>query len=470
MSAATPPPGAIGGDGTPLPPTPPVPSDPPVRGAVPFLAVWLPSLLAVTGTGLSVFVLGWWIGSAPQGGARLGAVVATASVVSLLLVTLLAGVVDTADRRRTLVTVLTLLLVPLAVLVAVLERPPSTATLLVAGACYVLVHSLQQLYMAAVENIGADLAPSHWPETRTALLTQVHTQLSRAVAPLLAGGLLAAGILWGVTLAAFGFVAVTLLAVHRFRRHVDALSARTASGAAPSTDPTRPGTVRPRPPRGAGHGGGPLRGTARDLATSVRLLRGHRELSFLILFGALGNLVVFPFHAVLPAFNAEYGLPTPAEATLYSASSSAYGAGMLAGTVVLVRLGRFHDTLRGLRAAAGAFALICLVLLTASVAPWPPTVVVAMALTGALFAVLVAVGGAVWLRLTPAAIRVRVFSLRRLTVFSTIPLGSLLMGLGGAEFGYRVFTRALVLAVLAALAVLWWVYLRRDGHGGSGAA
>ena len=50
-----------------------------------------------------------------------------------------------------------------------------------------------------------------------------------------------------------------------------------------------------------------------------------------------------------------------------------------------------------------------------------------MAVNGALFVVLVAVGGAVWLNRTPAQVRVRVFSLRRLTVFSSIPLGTMLV-------------------------------------------
>ncbi|MGJ7416169.1 hypothetical protein AB9128_10015 [Streptomyces cinereoruber] len=420
-----------------------------VRGAdtAPFLAVWLPSVVTVIGTGLAVFASGWWISRAPDGGARLGVIVGTASAVSLIAVLVFAGLLDTGDRRRVVVVLLLALLVPLAALVAVFGLRPTGGTVVLAGVCYVAVYSLQQLYMAALENIGADLAPASWPDARTALLTQIHTQVSRALAPLAAGWLLASNLLPVVALIATGCVLCGLGAVHVFRRHIDTARPAPAGGGEPA-------------PAGLGQ----LRNVLRDAAGSVRLIRGHRELLFLVCFGALANLIVFPFYAVLPAFNAEYGLSVRAQATLYSAASSAYGVGMLAGAAVLVRVRRSGGTAGSLRLATLACAAICGVLLVTTLAPWPGTVVVAMAATGALFAVLVAVGGAVWLRLTPAAVRVRVFGLRRLTVFCTIPLGSMLLGFGGAAFGYRDFTRVVLLFVLVVLAALWFGFgLGRTG-------
>lgn len=169
---------------------------------------------------------------------------------------------------------------------------------------------------------------------------------------------------------------------------------------------------------------------------------------------------MFPFYSVLPAFNAEYHISTNEQAALYSTASSAYGVGMLVGCLVLVRFPPPASPRASLRLASIAFALILTVLLGTTVAPWPATVVIAMAASGGLFSILVAVGGAVWLSLTPAAIRVRVFSLRRLTVFSTIPVGSMLMGIGGSVFGYRPFIRGMVIFTLIALAVVWTQYRR----------
>ncbi|MFI6624956.1 hypothetical protein [Streptomyces sp. NPDC050528] len=426
-----------------------VPVDGPL-GAGPFIGVWVPSVVTVIGTGLAVFGLSWWISRAPDGGAHLGVVVGVASAVSLVSVLLLAGVIDSADRRRTVVTILLTLLIPLALLLHILGLSPGgTVALLAAGACYVLVYSLQQIYMAAVENIGADLAPPSWPPARTALLTQIHPQVARVIAPLTAGALLAYGSLRWVSLAALACALLALGAVPLLGRAV-------TSGAVPQPrkdTATASGTHALNPVN-------LLRNVWRDATGSVRLIRSYPELVFLVFFGALGNLIVFPFYSVLPAFNAEYGISTSQQATLYSTASSAYGLGMLVGCLVLVRVPPPADTRASLRLASIAFALILTVLLATTIAPWPVTVVVAMAASGGLFSILVAVGGAVWLRLTPAAIRVRVFSLRRLTVFSTIPLGSMLMGIGGSVLGYRVFIRGMVVFTLVALAVVWTQYRR----------
>ncbi|MET8946167.1 hypothetical protein ABZX30_21955 [Streptomyces sp. NPDC004542] len=403
-------------------------------------------MVTVIGTGLAVFGLSWWISRAPDGGAHLGVVVAVASAVSLLSVLLLAGVIDSADRRRTVITLLLVLVAPLTVLLHLFGLSPGgTFALLAAGLCYVLVYSLQQIYMAAVENIGADLAPPSWPPARTALLTQIHPQVARVIAPLAAGALLTYGSLRWVSLAALVCTLLALAAVPLLGR---AVAAAELTGGPEASGVTR---------------GNPLtllRGVWRDAAGSVRLIRSHPELVFLVFFGALGNLIVFPFYSVLPAFNAEYHISTTAQAALYSTASSAYGVGMLVGCLVLVRIPPPAGARASLRLASIAFALILAVLLGTTIAPWPATVVVAMAATGGLFSILVAVGGAVWLRLTPAAIRVRVFSLRRLTVFSTIPLGSMLMGIGGSVIGYRVFIRGMVVFTLIALAVVWTQYRR----------
>ncbi|MFB7513147.1 MFS transporter [Streptomyces sp. NPDC056144] len=444
------------------------PADPAVLrrslDARPFVGVWVPSVVAVIGTGLAVFGLSWWISRAPDGGAHLGVVVALASAVSLISVLLLAGVIDSADRRRTVVTVLLVLAAPLLALLYLFGLSPGgTFAVTVGGLCYVLVYSLQQIYMAAVENIGADLAPPSWPAARTALLTQIHPQVARVLAPLAAGALLAYGSLRWVSLVALVCTLLALAAVPLLAKAVAATPVRKAvPKPVPKLVPKPvPKSVPDRPDSGTR--GSPvslLRGVWRDAAGSLRLIRSHPELVFLVFFGALGNLIVFPFSAVLPAFNAEYGLSTSAQAALYSTASSAYGVGMLVGCLVLVRVPPPAGARASLRLASIAFALILLVLLVTTIAPWPATVVLAMAVTGGLFSILVAVGGALWLRLTPAAIRVRVFSLRRLTVFSTIPVGSMLMGIGGSVFGYRVFIRGMVAFTLVALALLWARYRR----------
>jgi hypothetical protein len=87
-----------------------------------------------------------------------------------------------------------------------------------------------------------------------------------------------------------------------------------------------------------------------------------------------------------------------------------------------------------------------------------------MALLGALFMTLVAVGGGAWLGTVPGEVRVRVLALKRLVAFGSIPLGTSAMGLGGAAFGFVPTLRALLGLVLVILAVAW--YMLRAGSRG----
>ena len=81
--------------------------------------------------------------------------------------------------------------------------------------------------------------------------------------------------------------------------------------------------------------------------------------------------------------------------------------------------------------------------------------------------VLIATAGSIWLDVTPAEVRVRVFSVRRLVAFSGIPLGMIASGLGGAALGYFFFLRILLSAVVLSLLVTWlmrWRRVSQRGH------
>ncbi|MFB7860623.1 MULTISPECIES: hypothetical protein [unclassified Streptomyces] len=424
-------------------------SVPGTGGVRAFLVAWLPSLLVVIATGGCLFSLSWWINGAPGGGASLGLVIGGSSVVSLSVTTVLSGVLDRADRLRALTVLLLVLALPVGALV-VLFGPsrPGTAALVLAAVCYTAISTTETLYLAATETVTADLAPANWPETRTALLTQIHSQVDRVVAPAAAGAAISAGALRSIPLTALAVLLAMLLVLRWGRRPLDAVTARIRAEAAAGDAP-----------------GSPLRTWLKDAASAVALIRAHRDLVFLVRLGVLGNLVVFPFYAVLPAFLTAYVSSPRENATVYGQAAAGYGLGMLVGTVLLLRAGRGLSGRRALGVASGALAAICAVVFGVSLTRSPGVVVAGTALTGLLFSVLVAVGGAVWLKRTPAEIRVRVFSLRRLTVFSSIPLGTALLGVGGAAFGYREFVRGVVLVVLLALAWSWFAARRHLDEG-----
>ncbi|MGW3891947.1 hypothetical protein ACWD69_24930 [Micromonospora chokoriensis] len=411
-----------------------------IRGTVPFLGIWLPSLVVIVASGACLFALSWWITQTPGGGANLGTIIGLSSVFSLVTVVAFAGAIDRADRAATITKLLLLMLIPIALLVAVLGPRADVLMVVAAGVCYTMVSTSESLYLAANETACVDLAPETWPSTRTALLTQMHSQVERVVAPMLTATLLTAGLVRLVPAVALVVIAAMLVTI-RLRRRDLAASTVTPTGAAQPA-------------------GGVLRALVRDARAAVGLVRDRRDLMFLVQLGILGNLVVFPFYAVLPAYLTEYS-DTPGElAVWYGRAATAYGVGMLAATLLLLRYRRSADGRGPLLVATGSLGLICAVLVAVTLTGHPLAVVAGMGLTGASFAVLVAVGGAVWLNRTPAEMRVRVFSLRRLTVFSSIPAGTMLMGIGGSQFGYRDFLRVLLVLVLVALVVISFRYLR----------
>jgi hypothetical protein len=417
-----------------------------IRGARGFTAVWLPSLVVIVGTGACLFTVSWWVALSPRGGADLGVVIGVSSMVSLITLTSVAGLLDRSDRTRTVVRLLLALAIPVAALAAVLGMRPEGLAIVLAGACYLLITTGESLYLATSETAAADLAPTRWPSPRVALLTQIHSQVERIIAPTIAGPLLAAGAVQAVPAAAVVLILAMLATILVTRRHLDGVTRRAGAGAAP-------------PP------GGVLRGALGDARLAIGLIRNAPDLVFLVRLGILGNLIVFPFYAVLPAYLTEF-ITGPTDLALwYGRAATAYGVGMLAGTAVLVQIRRNLAGDAALLGAVASLAAICLVLIGGSLTANPYVVVGMMAINGALFAVMVAVGGAVWLNRTPSEIRVRVFALRRLTVFSSIPFGTMLMGFGGTAVGHRAFVIGLAIVVLILLSTAWLRYRRRAaGH------
>jgi MFS family permease len=411
------------------------------------MAVWLPSFVVVLAAGLCLFGLSWWISRGPQGGAHLGIIVGFASVDSLIWVMLLGRALDRNDRYVMALRLLFAIAVPITALVAIYSLRPIGLLVLAGGICYFGIHACQALYLATTENMVADLAPGHWPSTRTAMLGQLPQQVGAMVAPSIGGFLLIIGALRDIAFAALVVLAGTLVAVVSLRRRFGLLADRAAA----ARSATGPST-------------GILRTTMRDAAGAFRLIARHRELVYIIVLGALGNLVMFPFYAILPAFIREYDLSQHSQALLYGQAASGYALGLLVSTLLLMRWRHRAGVLRSLVLATLAFAGVCvLVVLVTYIQAWI-VLVAAMVGCGLLFAVLMSVAGALWLDRTPAAIRVRVFALRRLVTFSTIPVGTMLMGFGGAAMGYHIFIRYLVLAVLAAT-VAWFLILGRSAAG-----
>jgi MFS family permease len=424
----------------------------PVSERAPFFQVWIPSFLVVLASGLALFSLNFWITHAPGGGALLGIVVGISSIASIAAVVVCSGAIDRSDRGLFALRATAVVALAVGSLTFVYAVGAPAAAIVVAAAAYLLIDAATATYMATIETTAADLVPQSWPSRRTASLLQLQPQVERTVGPVLGSALIAAGWLRALPLLALVGVAITAAFTLRFR------PAFTRSVA----------TAPPADRDGSGRRFELLRRTLADARVASGWIRRQPALLYLVVIGIVVNLVVFPFYVLLPAFLTEYDLSRKSQALLYGRSGTAYGIGMLVSSALFARFAR-----RGRHPLA--YCTVCVLALAAilgfvSTSPNPQLIVPSMAVVGVLFVVLVAIAGGAWLERTPSDVRVRVFSVRRLVVFSSIPLGTSLMGLGGAAFGYFAFFRVLLGVVVAVTVVSYGLFLLSGGHALDGAA
>ncbi len=413
----------------------------------PFLKLWLPSFLIFISYGLNVFGLNWSIARSPGGGGLLGVTVGLSSMASTVTVVILAGLIDRMSRSGFLLRIQGILALAFAALaVSYLGGSSAVAFVMLSAATYLLIESTNALYQAGLETTAADLAPSAWPSSRTASLLQLQAQVARLAAPLLGGTLVALGLLWLLPVLGGLAVLITSMLLWLWRDVV--------RDTQPAIQTENAGGIRPDMI---------LRNTWSDAKVGVVWIKEQPTLLFMLAIGIAGNLIVFPFFSLLPAFLTEMGFGN--DAILYGRISSVYGAGMLTTTALFVPYAKKikHPE----RVVGVAALLICAVLGLMSTLRSPWSLILSSGLVGVLFMVLVAVAGGTWLDLTPSSVRVRVFSLRRLVTFASIPLGSSLMGLGGAAMGYTAFLWVL-LGVAVAMILFTWLFFRRGQHSAQG--
>lgn len=390
-----------------------------------FLRSWVPSVIASVGTGALLFLSSWWLATHANG-LVLGWVLGGTGVVALVTNALASGWVDRTPRRRSLSILLVVLLAAAAGYVVALAGGVSPAALVGVVLLHLAVAVAEIVYLAAIETTTVDVAPGHWPRRRLSLLGQVHGQLERIVSPVFAGGLIGLGHARSVAPAALLLLALALGAT---------LLTSSALGLR-----RRTGTARP------------ARATGPQMSTRRvwRYVTARPDLRYLLAFGAWSNLAVSPVLAMLPAWYGDLLGPGPATAVWSSRALAAYAVGMILGSVLIGARSVEPDGHRALLQATLAHLSICAGLAVAAALASTWAIVVALFCVGGLFSVLVAAGGQVWLHAAPAEARARILSLKRLVAFSTIPLGTALMGAVGNRFGYQQST-GLFAATSAAL-------------------
>ena len=250
-----------------------------------FAAIWLSSVLVFLAMSLGTFSLNWSLARLPRGGSLLGSTVAFSSLVSLVVVVVVAGAIDRSDKQTLLLTMKAATACALATLLGVYLMGVHVVTITaVAVAVYVGLQSLQALYQAGTETTLADIAPDGWPGARTASLLQLQQQASRFAAPLVGGLLLTAATVWGIP-------AVALLGVVRGTATLLTVPASGWSRAAPAPSDQ----VGWQPPV-------VIRRVWSDARWAWVWIVERPILLYMLTVSILNSLIVLPLYSLLPAY------------------------------------------------------------------------------------------------------------------------------------------------------------------------
>lgn len=363
-----------------------------IGGMRAFLALWLGQVVSQLGSGLTGFALGVWVYQRTGSVTRFALIAFFSSLPGILLSPLAGALVDRWNRRRTLILSDCLAAVTSAVLLVLLWDESRNL--------------LEIWHIYALTALASVAAALQWPAFTAATtllvprqqygrasgLSQMGMALSQIVSPFLGALMLQwvqmRGILI-VDLATFGVAVLTLLLV-RFR------------------EPARV------PESGA------RRSLWRESAMGWTYLRERPGLLGLLLVFAATNFTVGMLQALLSPLILSF-----ASSTALGSVLSIAGFGMLAGTLVMSTWG---GPGRKIDAIFAGLLLQGLILL---IGGWRPSV--ALVATAAFVFLFVSpiINGcsqAIWQAKVPLELQGRVFSLRRMVAWSSLPAAYFLAG------------------------------------------
>ncbi|THA57568.1 MFS transporter [Streptomyces sp. A1136] len=355
--------------------------------------------------------------------------VAAAGTLPYLLFGLVAGVVaDRVDRRRLMVASDTLNAACLATV------PVAAAFGVLTGAQVIAVALLSSCLALFFDAGGYGFVPEAVGNENLARangLVQGAESLVRTTGTAVAGGLMVLlGPADSVVVDAVSFIASALL--------VRAVARGPHRGA--------PAAAR------AGFG--------ESVGEGLRFLRGHRVLRTMTVVGTLQSFAGGAIVGQMVVW-ADRGLGIPGTDGRIGFLYAAWSAGGIGGSLLLPRLRRRMDAFRVLLPVLPAGALLGLVVV--SVDDWR-VAVVALALWGSAYLVVLVNTMSYSQEVTPAELQGRVNTTRRMLSSGLgVPLGALVAGSVTVRFGVHAGMSTAVVSVALAAVLVWWAHLREPG-------
>jgi MFS family permease len=360
------------------------------RGMAAFLAVWAGQVVSALGTGLTGFALGVWVYQRTGSATRFALITLATTLPGILLSPIAGALVDRWDRRRAMI---------------LSNLGAGCISLILALLFWYGRLELWHIYLLLV--LGSAFSTLQWPAFsaattllvpkehlgRAAGLTQVGTAVSAILAPVLGGALVVRVGLQGIVLidfATFLVAIATLLSVRVPRAEV------TAEGLA-----TRGSLLR-------------------EAASGWSYIRQRPGLLALLGLIAATNFSVGMMQVLVTPMILSF-----TSAAVLGRVLSVAGAGMLAGSLLISVWGGPSRRVLGIL----GFSMLQGIILVAG-GLWPSAILIAATGFVFLFTVPIILGcsQALWQSKVAPDLQGRVFAVRRMVAWSTLPLSYLISG------------------------------------------
>jgi DHA3 family macrolide efflux protein-like MFS transporter len=362
------------------------------EGTRAFLTLLLGQVVSLLGSGLTSFALGVWVYQRTGSVTQFALIAFFTSLPGIVLSPIAGALIDRWNRRRTLILSDALAAVTSAILLLLLWD--ESRNLLELWHIYALMSIASlgaALQVPAFDAVTTLLVPKQ-QYGRASGLAQMGMAIAQIVSPILAALMLQSVKMRGiliVDLATFGFSILTLLAV-------------TIRG------------LEPLPETGA------RRSLWQDSAVGWTYLRQHPGLLALLCLFAVTNFNTGMLQALLPPLVLSF-----ASATALGSVLSLAGVGMLAGTLLMGIWGGPGRRIHGIFAGLAIEGLILFV------GGWKPSVALVGTAAFLYLFVLPMISGcsqAIWQSKVPPALQGRVFAVRRMVAYSSLPAAYFLAG------------------------------------------
>jgi MFS transporter, DHA3 family, macrolide efflux protein len=356
-----------------------------------FLIIWFGQVVSLLGSGLTSFALGVWVYQRTGSVTKFALILFFAALPGIVLSPIAGAIVDRWDRRRIIILSDAMAALTSAILLVLLwDESRNLLSIWHIYALMVIASFANALHEPAYASATTLLVPKqHYG--RASGLVQMGDGIARIAAPAIAGVMLLSVGLRGILiadLATFGFAVLTLLVVRVRQSEWPATTARSS--------------------------------LLQEAAVGWAYLRQRPGLLALLAVFVVHNFATGMLQCLLPPLVLSFA-SSAALGTILSSS----GAGMLVGTLIMGIWGGPRRRIYGVFAGLMIEGLILLV------AGWRPSVLLVG--TAAFIYLLVTpmvigCSQAMWQSKVPPPLQGRVFALRRMIVFSSLPVAYLLAG------------------------------------------